>query len=329
MSVMTAPLMVAVHTVGLDERTALVADVRAGLLSTPRTMSPRWFYDERGSLLFEAITRLPEYYQTRTEATILEACAAEVAGRIVPEAVVEIGAGSCIKTRILLDAAAAAGALRTFVPVDVSEEMLQESARRLLGELPGLSVYAVVGDFSEHLRLVPRLGRQLVVFLGSTIGNLDTEPRARFLADVRSLLRPGDAFLLGIDLVKDRGELVRAYDDQAGVTAAFNRNMLSVLNSRLDADFDVGAFAHVARYDEPEHRIEMHLLARRDQHVEIRGAALAVDFAAGETLRTEISVKFTRELVTAELAAAGLRLERWFSDPRERFALVLATPGVA
>jgi L-histidine N-alpha-methyltransferase len=320
------PITIAVHAFGQNAREALVADLRAGLGRIPRSIPPRWFYDARGSELFEAITALPEYYQTRTEAAILRAHAADVIASVRPESIAELGAGSCTKTRILIAPALESG-LRTFVPFDISDSMLAHAAHELVEEFPGLSVYAMVGDFNQHLGEIPRFGRQLVVFLGGTIGNFDTPTRARFLADVRALLHDGDAFLLGVDLVKDREELVRAYDDSAGVTAEFNLNLLRMIDRELDADFDLDAFRHVALWNEDESRIEMHLRSLRDQRVSIPGADLSVDFAAGELMLTEISGKYTRASVEAAFAGAGMRLDAWYTDDRARFALCLARPA--
>ena len=320
-----APITIAIHTFGREVRDDLVRDVRAGLGSDPKSLPPRWFYDERGSELFEAITRLPEYYQTRTETAILAEAARDVIALVRPEALVELGAGSAAKTRLLIEPAIR-DRLSCYVPFDISEAFLQQTARRLATDFPGLSVYAVVGDFSVHVDRVPRHGQQLVAFLGSTIGNFDDGQRARFLGQVRELLRPGDALLLGVDLVKDGAELVAAYDDAAGVTAEFNLNVLRVLNRELGADFDLGAFAHAASFDRQRSRIEMRLRALAPQRVTIPGAGMVVGFAAGEALLTEISVKFTHDSIKRELEASGLALARWCTDPRERFALCLCTP---
>jgi L-histidine Nalpha-methyltransferase len=321
-----APITIAIHTFGREVRDDLVRDACAGLGAESKWLPARWFYDERGSELFEAITRLPEYYQTRTETAILRQVAGDVIARVRPEALVELGAGSAEKTRLLIEPAIH-DRLACFVPFDISEAFLQQTARRLATDFPGLAVYAVVGDFSMHVDRVPRHGQQLVAFLGSTIGNFDDDQRARFLGQVRELLRPGDAFLLGVDLVKDEAELVAAYDDAAGVTAEFNLNVLRVLNRELGADFDLAAFAHVATFDRERSRIEMRLRARAPQRVKIPGARMEVDFAAGEDLLTEISVKFTRESIQRELEASGLGLARWYTDPRERFALALCAPA--
>ncbi|TMC12989.1 MAG: L-histidine N(alpha)-methyltransferase [Chloroflexi bacterium] len=321
-----APITIAIHTFGREVRDDLVRDVCSGLGSDPKSLPPRWFYDERGSELFEAITRLPEYYQTRTETAILREAAPDVIARVRPEALVELGAGSAEKTRLLIEPAVR-DRLACFVPFDISEAFLQQTARRLATDFPGLAVYAVVGDFSMHVDRVPRHGQQLVVFLGSTIGNFDEGQRARFLGQVRALLQPGDAFLLGVDLVKDEAELVAAYNDSAGVTAQFNCNLLRVLNRELGADFDLRAFEHVASFDREHSRIEMRLRARTPQRVTIPEAGMVVDFAAGEALLTEISVKFTRGSIERELEASGLGLSRWYTDPRDRFALCLCVPS--
>jgi L-histidine N-alpha-methyltransferase len=321
-----APITIAIHAFGRNWLDALVADVREGLTRSPKSLPSRWFYDERGSELFEKITALPEYYQTRTEADILRAHAADIVGAVRPETIVELGAGFCTKTRHLLRAAKEAGTIETFLPMDISEAILQRTARDLVEEFDGLKVYAMVGDFVEHIDQVPRLGgRQLVVFLGSTVGNFDRSARANFLRNVRALLEPGDAFLLGVDLVKDRRELVAAYDDAQGVTAEFNLNLLRMINRELSADFNLEAFEHVALYNEAESRIEMLLRSARDQTVRIPGAGIEVGYAKGELMLTEISVKFTPESVAAEFAAAGIELTSVYTDVAERFALVLGS----
>lgn len=322
---MLAPLTIAIHTFGRDARQELVADVRAGLGASPKSLPPRWFYDERGSELFEAITRLPEYYQTRAEAAILRRAAPDVIAAVEPEVMVELGAGSAAKTRLLIQAGLEAR-LTCFVPFDISEAFLQQTARHLAADFPGLSVYAVVGDFAAHLDRVPRHGRQLVVFLGSTIGNFEDDQRRAFLCRVRRLLQPGDAFLLGVDLLKDEAELVAAYDDRAGVTADFNLNVLRVLNRELQATFDLAGFEHVARFDRDRSRIEMYLRSRRRQRVAIPEGGMVVDFADGELMLTEISVKFTRESIERELREGGLRTVRWYTDDAKRFALSLCVP---
>jgi L-histidine N-alpha-methyltransferase len=303
---------------------ALRRDVLDGLRQTPKSLPPKWFYDSVGSDLFDQITRLPEYYPTRAEAEILRASSAEIAAASEADTLVELGAGTSEKTRRLLDALRDRGALRGFVPFDVDAGMLSATATAILGEYPGVEIRAVCGDFEEHLTEIPGGGRRLFVFLGSTIGNLTPEPRAEFLATLAGVMRPGDSFLLGTDLVKDAGRLVRAYDDAAGVTAAFNRNVLAVINRELDADFDVDAYQHVARWNAQEERIEMWLRADRGQRVRVGALDLTVDFAAGEEMLTEVSCKFQPDGVSAELARAGLRRVRWWTDGGGDFGLSLA-----
>jgi len=321
---MTSDVTVDVHLEADDTARALEADVRAGLGAEPKTLPPKWFYDDRGSELFDEITRLPEYYPTRTERAILVAHARDVAELTKADTLVELGSGTSEKTRLLLDALRDAGTLERFVPFDVSEQTLRDAATAVADEYEGVRVHAVVGDFEHHLGELPGGGTRLVAFLGSTIGNLAPEPRAQFLVDLAASLAPGDALLLGTDLVKDIDRLVAAYDDAAGVTAAFNRNVLSVLDRELDADFDPDAFDHVARWNTDDEWIEMRLRSQRDQTVHLRALALEVDFAAGEEVRTEISAKFRRERVERELAAAGFHLADWWTDPAADFALSLS-----
>jgi L-histidine N-alpha-methyltransferase len=305
---------------------SLRADVRAGLTATPKTLPPKYFYDERGSELFDQITRLEEYYPTRTERAILLERAAEIAEASGADTLVELGSGTSEKTRILLDALSAAGRLRTFVPFDVDPSVLRAASEAIAGEYPGIDVAAVVGDFEQHLDAIPRTGRRMVAFLGSTIGNFPPAARARFLSALRATLNPGEAFLLGTDLVKDADRLVWAYDDKDGVTAEFNRNVLAVINRELNADFRSEAFSHVALWNEAEEWIEMHLRSERAQRVRIDALDLTVEFDDGELMRTEISAKFRKAKVAAELEAAGLRLTEWWTDPAEDFALSLSVP---
>lgn len=318
------PITVDVHLGPDDIADALRADVRAGLGATPKVLPPKWFYDDRGCELFDAITRLPEYYPTETERGILRAEAAAIAAASGADTIVELGSGTSDKTRTLLDAFTAAGQLRRFVPFEVNEATVRAAGAAIATEYPGVVVHAVVGDFERHLATLPREGRRMVAFLGSTIGNFAPAERARFLAELAANLRPGDSLLLGTDLVKDVDRLEAAYDDAAGVTAEFNRNVLSVVNRELDADFDVDAFRHVAFFDPDNEWIEMRLRSTCEQVVTIGELDLTVRFAEGEELRTEISAKFRRARVAAELEAAGLRLERWMTDPAGDFALSLA-----
>jgi L-histidine N-alpha-methyltransferase len=321
---MTSDVTVDVHLAPEATALALAADVRAGLTATPKTLPPKWFYDDRGSELFDEITRLPEYYLTRTERGILVAHARDVAELTKADTLVELGSGTSEKTRLLLDALRDAGTLDRFVPFDVSEQTLRDAATAVAREYDGVRVHAVVGDFEHHVDLVPGGGTRVVAFLGSTIGNLAPGPRARFLADVAAALAPGDALLLGTDLVKDADRLVAAYDDAAGVTAEFNRNVLRVLNRELSADFDPDAFEHVARFDRDAEWIEMRLRSTRGQTVTIADLTMTVGFAAGEEIRTEISAKFRKGGVARELAEAGLELAEWWTDPASDFALSLS-----
>jgi L-histidine N-alpha-methyltransferase len=300
---------------------ALRADVLRGLTHTPKTLPPKWFYDAHGSELFEQITELPEYYPTRAEREILVARSGEIAAATGARTLVELGSGSSEKTAYLLDALTG---LHTYVPVDVSESALTQAGHAIIGRRPELSVHALIADFTAGLTLPGTPGPRLLAFLGGTIGNLLPVERAAFLSSVRSLLSPGDALLLGTDLVKDEEVLVRAYDDAAGVTAAFNKNVLTVVNRELGADFDPGAFDHVALWDAGNEWIEMRLRSRTEQTVKVPALDLAVDFAAGEELYTEISAKFRKEGVRGELAAAGLELAHWWTDSEGRFALSLS-----
>ncbi|MFG1704297.1 L-histidine N(alpha)-methyltransferase [Nonomuraea sp. M3C6] len=305
-------------------RQSLERDVTTGLTSSPKWLPPKWFYDAAGSELFSRITRLPEYYPTRRELAILRARAADLAASSGADTLVELGSGTSEKTVLLLDALAAAGTLRAYTPVDVDAVTLASAAQRLAGRFPGLALRAVCADFERHLALLPRTGRRMVAFLGGTIGNLEPAARAVFLKELRATLRPGDTFLLGADLVKDTGRLVAAYDDAAGVTAAFNRNVLRVINRELDADFVPQAFEHVALYDARHDWIEMLLRASRDMRVRVGGLGLVVDFAEGEEMRTEISAKFRPEGLREELEAAGFNVCRRYTDPAGDFTLILA-----
>ncbi len=304
----------------------MARDVRAGLSTRPLTVPPKYFYDAHGSELFDEITRLPEYYPTRTERAILEQHVAEIAAATGADTLIELGSGTSEKTRLLLRTLRDAGTLRTFVPFDVDPAILGAASAAVAEEFPGLAVRPVVGDFEHHLGELPGGERRLLAFLGSTIGNLSPEQRADFLAGVRSTLGPGDTFLLGLDLVKDPARLVAAYDDAQGVTAAFNKNVLTVLNRELDADFDADAFDHVARWDDEHEWIEMRLRSREDQRVEVAAIDLVLELAAGEEIRTEISAKFRRPSLTDELARAGLVLEHWWTDADDDFALLVARP---
>ncbi len=313
----------------------LRADVSVGLLSTPKELPPKWFYDDRGSELFDKITHLNEYYPTRREREILEREADAIAASAGAECIAELGSGTSTKTRILLDAFAAARRLRRYVPFDNSAATLHIAAEKIAEAYPGLRVHGVVGDFEHHLQHLP-LGdsdalvddvssaQTMVMLLGGTLGNFPPLRRPAFLDAVASSMRTGDTFLLGIDLIKDVRRLVAAYNDPAGVTAQFNLNVLSVLNHRLGADFDLDAFAHEAVFDPANEWIEMRLRSRRKQTVRIPFLEMTVDFAEDERMRTEISAKFRPERVRAELGAAGLVVQRMWTDAHGDFALTLA-----
>lgn len=313
-----------VHLDPADLAAALRADVRRGLTARAKQLPPKWFYDDRGCDLFDQITRLPEYYPTETERAILRAHAAEIAERSGADTLVELGSGTSDKTRVLLDAFAAGGHLARFIPFEVNELTVRGAASQIAADYPGIAVHAVVGDFERHLAEIPQEGRRMVAFLGSTIGNFAPHERKQFLTEVADNLRPGDSLLLGTDLVKDIARLEAAYNDSLGVTAAFNLNVLEVVNRELDADFAVDRFEHHAFFDRDEEWIEMRLRSLDEQTVRVGGLDLDVAFAAGEEMRTEISAKFRRDRVESELAAAGLRLDRWMTDPDEDFALTLA-----
>jgi L-histidine N-alpha-methyltransferase len=305
-------------------RAALRADVAAGLTSSPKELPPKWFYDDRGSDLFDRITRLPEYYPTRCERAVLAERAGEIAALSGADTLVELGSGTSEKTQLLLEGLAAAGRLRRIVVFDVSEATLRSAAETLAAEYPQAAVHAVVGDFDHHLAAIPAGGRRLVAFLGGTIGNFAPKERARFLSEVAGGLAPGDGLLLGTDLVKDVARLEAAYDDSAGVTAEFNRNVLRVVNRELRADFVPERFAHVARFDPDEEWIEMWLRADGDERVRVEELGLTVGYEAGEAMRTEISAKFRRQGVEAELGDADLALARWWTDADGDFAVSLS-----
>lgn len=320
-------ITVDVHLAGDTARSALETDVLKGLTSTPKELPPKWFYDDRGSELFEAITRLAEYYPTEAERSILRAQASNIVEMAQADTFVELGSGISDKTTVLLDAMSASGRLRRYVPFDVSEATLRDAAATIDATYPGIEVHGVVGDFEHHLGLIPHVGRRMVAFLGGTVGNFDPPGRAEFLAAMSASLHDGDTFLLGTDLVKDPGRLVLAYDDPAGVTAEFNKNVLAVMNRELEADFDLDRFAHVAVWDPRAEWIEMRLRSLADQRVRIEGIDLDVTFADGEEMRTEISAKFRKDGLEAELATAGLDLIGWWTDGPGDFALSLSTPS--
>jgi L-histidine N-alpha-methyltransferase len=311
-----------------DQLAAMERDVREGLTTTPKELSPKYFYDERGSQLFEAITELEEYYPTRRERQILIDRSAEiVAAAGNPATLIELGSGSASKTRHLLNAMRDAGTLQTYVPVDISEEITRETAEALVEEYPGMDVHGLVCDFEAQLERTPtstEAGPRLIAFLGGTVGNLYPDERAAFLSRIAALLDPTDHLLLGTDLVKDPARLELAYDDPAGITAEFNKNVLCVLNRELGADFDLAGFAHLAHWDAEHEWIDIGLRSLVDQDVRLANLDLTVHFDAGEVLRTEISTKFTRPRLVESYAGTGLTMAHWFTDPAEDYALSLA-----
>ena len=313
-----------IHLGPADLEAALRRDVLRGLTASPKHLPPKWHYDERGSALFDAITRLPEYYLTRCERSILDAHAGDIAAAARADTLIELGSGTSEKTRLLLSAMSAAGTLDRFVPFDVDEATLRSAAAAIAAEYPSIRVHAVVGDFERHLPLLPAGGRRMVAFLGSTIGNLAPAVRSQFLTDLAAALAPGDMLLLGVDLVKSPDRILAAYNDPGGVTAAFSRNILCILNNRLDADFEPEAFDHVPRWDAANEWVDIRLRARTAQTVRIAALDLRVEFAEGEEMHTEISAKFRRDRLEAELAGAGLEVRRWWTDPGEGFGVALA-----
>ena len=319
------PVTLDVRLDAAGSRAALERDAAAGLSSTPKTLPPVWFYDDVGSELFDRITRLPEYYPTRAERALLERHASEIASMSKATTLVELGAGTCTKTRILLDAFVEVGTLRHYVAVDVAESTLVAATNAIAEEYPDFQVTARIADFLHLGGLVDDAETTLVAFLGGTIGNLETSQRSRFYTSLDAELGHRDSLLLGTDLIKDRTRLVAAYNDEAGVTAAFNRNVLEVLNRELGANFDAQAFEHVAFFDEENSWIEMRLRSTRAQRVEVRELGLTLDFQEGEELRTETSAKFTPEGVSGELEAGGFVVDRLFGADGD-FLLALAHP---
>jgi L-histidine Nalpha-methyltransferase len=315
-----------VSRLGPDDR-LLAFDVLDGLTRPFKEIPPKHFYDAEGSRLFECITQQPEYYPYRTERVILEATAAEIVATTGAAELVELGSGVPTKTLLLLDAMRDAGTLDRYVPFDVSESVLLASAERLVEQYQGLRVFGVLGDFERHLdALPPAEGPRVIAFLGGTIGNFPPGSRRKFLRGLRRALRPQDRLLLGTDLVKDPAVLEAAYNDAAGVTAAFNLNLLSVLNRELHADFVVDRFEHVAFYDREQEWIEMRLRALEPMVVNLVDLDLGVHFANREEMRTEISAKFTRKRIERDLRAAGLRLHQLMTDDEGLFALSLSGP---
>jgi L-histidine Nalpha-methyltransferase len=302
----------------------LAEDAREGLSCPFKELPPKYFYDERGSRLFEAITELEEYYPTRAERAILDRRAEEIVAAADAGILIELGSGSAAKTRCLLDAMRDADLLDAYVPVDISEEITRRTARELVEEYDGLRVHGIICDYETHLERVPREEGALIAFLGGTIGNFRPASRRSFLARIATLMYPGDRFLLGTDLVKDPARLELAYNDPGGVTEEFNKNVLRVLNRELDADFDPDAFEHVAFWDPDNRWIDIRLRSLVEQFTDVRAIDMRVHFARNEEMRTEISTKFTRERLERSYGDAGLELLEWWTDPDELYALSLA-----
>ena len=302
----------------------LRADVLDGLTGTFKELPPKWFYDDVGSQLFDEITRLEEYYPTEAERSILREQASEIAKLSGADTLVELGSGAADKTRVLLDALRAHGQLERFVPFDVSEGILRSSSAALLDDYESLDIHGVVGDFERHLDKIPTTGTRLIALLGGTVGNFNAHERKALLTDIVSGMSRGDTFLLGTDLVKDHGRLERAYDDSFGVTAAFNKNVLQVLNRRLDADFDLDNFEHVATFDVEREWMDLRLRSRIDHDVTIGELDLTIHFDEGEEMRTEISAKFRKDNIAYELETVGLDVIGWWTDARGDYAVTLA-----
>ncbi len=303
---------------------SLRSDVINGFDNDFKELPPKWFYDDHGSRLFEEITRLEEYYPTEAERSILRTHAGDIVALSGADTLVELGSGAADKTRVLLDALRDAGQLERFVPFDVSEGILRSSSEAILQEYPGIEVHGVVGDFERHLDKIPTDGRRMTALLGGTVGNFNPNERKGFLTEIVAGKNPGDTFLLGTDLVKDHDRLVLAYDDPYGVTAAFNKNVLTVLNNRLNANFDIDQFEHVARFDVDREWMDLRLRSLVDQTVRIEDLDLDVHFDADEEMRTEISAKFRKAGVERELATVGLELVGWWTDERGDYALSLS-----
>jgi L-histidine N-alpha-methyltransferase len=320
----TEGIAVDVHLPEGGPLSGIAADVRMGLSAPFKELPPKYFYDERGSQLFEQITELPEYYPTRAERAILSARAAEIVDAAGTSILIELGSGSAAKTHCLFDAMRDASSLEAYVPVDISEEITRDTAVRLIGEYDGLRVHGVVCDYETHLERIPREPGGLIAFLGGTIGNFHPQVRRSFLARIASLMYREDRFLLGTDLVKDRARLEAAYNDSAGITSEFNKNVLHVLNRELGADFVPPDFKHRAFWDEINSWMDIRLRSLTEQTVTIPAIEMKVEFAEAEEMRTEISAKFTRDQLEAIYCEAGLEIVEWWTDPEDLFALSLA-----
>jgi len=305
----------------------MAQDVRDGLTANPKRLPPKYFYDERGSDIFEQITKLPEYYPMREEESLLNLISPGLIASLAPSEVVELGSGSSTKTRALLDVGQANGCLKRYVAFDVSESIIRLAVKELLQRYKDLEIYGIVGDFQHHLDKIPvHVGRRLLLFLGGTLGNFYREERIELLGEICRLLKPDDRLLVGFDLVKDTALIEAAYNDSQGVTAEFNRNMLNVINAGLESDFSPEAFEHYAYFNTAEARIEMHLRPRSKQIAYLKTLDITVEIEPPETIWTESSHKFTGESVREMLAASGLSLKEWYAAPKDMFALALVGP---
>ena len=304
--------------------TAFRKDVSEGLTAEFKELPPKWFYDDRGSELFEQITRLEEYYPTEAERSILKSRAVDIATTSNADTFVELGSGVADKTRVLLDAFATGRQIEKFVPFDVSESALTQSSEELLVEYPELTIHGVVGDFEQHLGKIPAGGTKLTALLGGTVGNFNPSERKTLLTDIVRGMQAGDTFLLGTDLVKDHDRLVLAYDDPHGVTSEFNKNVLAVMNRQLGANFDLDQFEHVARFDTEHEWMDLRLRSLKAQTITIADLDLVVEFGEGEEMRTEISAKFRKQRVAEELATIGLEVIEWWTDDNDDYALSLS-----
>jgi L-histidine Nalpha-methyltransferase len=307
---------------------ALRADAREGLTAAGKYIPSKWIFDATGTGLWEKITQLPEYYPFRTERDILMAVADEIGAITQASSIVELGSGSAVKTNILLDALRRTGTIQTYISIDISESALIAAGERLMAEYPGLSVRAVLADFetqAETIAMDECPAPRLVLFLGGTIGQFTSAQRAEFLRKLHGVFRPGDMLLLGVDLVKDPAELIAAYDDSAGVSTAFNKNLFTVLNAQVGADFNLDNFDYVVTWEDKSERLAMYEQSRIDQVVRLPDIALSIELAAGERIWTGISAKFRRDGIRADLEAAGFSLQHWWTDPDGRYGLSLST----
>ena len=316
-------IIIDVHVNSVDPN-QVQTEIRNNLFSSPRALPSKYFYDDRGSELFERICELPEYYQTRTEHQLLSMCADQIVSLTEAEELVELGSGAATKTRVLLDAMARSNQLRFYVPFDVSEGIVRRVAQELIAEYDGLKVHGVVGDFLSHLEHIPNGARRLVVILGGTIGNLRPEAALAFLSSIHTEMASGDFFLLGVQLITEVDRLEAAYNDAEGVTAEFNKNILLVMQSTFGANFHPDAFEHVALYNSNDHRIEMRLRSVKHQVVNIPSLGRTLTLKKGEEILTEISTKYDRPRANTLLNNAGFEMVDWFTDPEQLIGLALA-----